>query len=70
MLTRFKKTEEAYKAFIYNSEKDVKDTELEVERLKHELDKEHAYSDVLQKEVDINQHEFDLVDDEFKQLKI
>lgn len=56
---KFRKTDLAYQQFIDESGKDMKESEVEVEKLTLELDKEKIISDSLQREADTNQLEFD-----------
>lgn len=66
---KLKNTTAAYQRFIDDSAKDLKDTEAELERLQLEFGKETILSDTLQREVDINQSDLNVLETQFKKYK-
>ncbi len=67
---KFRKTDQAYRNFIEESEKDMKESEAEVEKLRLELEKEKIITESLQRETDTSQLEFDTLEKTFKKYKL
>ncbi|CDW75938.1 UNKNOWN [Stylonychia lemnae] len=66
---KFQKTTNNYQQFLSESEKDLKDTQNDLDRVKIELEKERMITDSLQHEVNVNDQELQGLQETFQKHK-
>lgn len=69
MQEKFKKTTTNYQQFLKESEKDLHETEVEVDKVRKELEKEKLITGSLQHEVDINTNDLNVLQETFRKHK-